>query len=103
MLNVTGNQDLCYYNFKCARRLGVLSSFNSVYSNIGYVMLGLLFLALAYRRSKNVAAYLSLLITLHVTLHCICFFLSFRNRYHVKRMEKDRRCDEVEIETIKSN
>ena len=47
---MTGNQDLCYYNFKCARRLGVLSSFNSLYSNIGYVMLGLLFLILVYRR-----------------------------------------------------
>ena len=50
VLNVTGNQDLCYYNFKCARRLGVLSSFNTVYSNIGYVMLGALFLILVYRR-----------------------------------------------------
>ena len=50
VLNVTGNQDLCYYNFKCARRLGVLSSFNSFYSNIGYAMLGILFLALTYRK-----------------------------------------------------
>ena len=47
---MTGNQDICYYNFYCSHPLGVLSSFNNVFSNIGYIMLGLLFLGLVLRR-----------------------------------------------------
>ncbi|OWF47673.1 SID1 transmembrane family member 1-like [Mizuhopecten yessoensis] len=50
VLHVTGDQDICYYNFDCSRPLGVLSAFNNVFSNIGYVMLGLLFLLLVWRR-----------------------------------------------------
>ncbi|XP_066991155.2 SID1 transmembrane family member 1 [Anabrus simplex] len=50
VLNQTGNQDLCYYNFLCAHPLGLLSDFNHVFSNIGYVLLGLLFICLTYRR-----------------------------------------------------
>jgi hypothetical protein len=50
VLNQTGNQDLCYYNFLCAHPLGLLSDFNHVFSNIGYIMLGLLFIILTYRR-----------------------------------------------------
>ncbi|XP_037072022.1 SID1 transmembrane family member 1-like isoform X1 [Pollicipes pollicipes] len=50
VLNVTGDQDICYYNFLCAHPLGVLSDFNHVYSNVGYVLLGLLFIGLTKRR-----------------------------------------------------
>ncbi|KAL5020152.1 hypothetical protein ScPMuIL_003044 [Solemya velum] len=50
VLHMTGDQDMCYYNFDCSRPLGVLSSFNNVFSNIGYVLLGILFLILVYRR-----------------------------------------------------
>ncbi|TPP62079.1 SID1 transmembrane family member 1 [Fasciola gigantica] len=46
----TGNEDLCYYNFECARPLGIFTAFNNIISNVGYVMLGLLFLALTARR-----------------------------------------------------
>ncbi|XP_063219057.1 SID1 transmembrane family member 1-like [Bacillus rossius redtenbacheri] len=49
VLNQTGNQDLCYYNFLCSHPLGLLSDFNHVFSNIGYFCLGLLFIALTYR------------------------------------------------------
>ncbi|KAL4711290.1 hypothetical protein ACJJTC_019131 [Scirpophaga incertulas] len=45
MVFSTGNQDLCYYNFLCAHPLGYLSDFGHVYSNIGYVVLGLVFMA----------------------------------------------------------
>ncbi|KAJ0182911.1 hypothetical protein K1T71_000887 [Dendrolimus kikuchii] len=45
MVFQTGNQDLCYYNFLCAHPLGFLSDFNHVYSNVGYVTLGLVFMA----------------------------------------------------------
>ncbi|XP_076310308.1 SID1 transmembrane family member 1-like isoform X2 [Tachypleus tridentatus] len=50
VLNVTGNEDICYYNFLCAHPVGVFSDFNHVYSNLGYIMLGLLFLGLVRRR-----------------------------------------------------
>ncbi|KAK2831132.1 hypothetical protein Q7C36_016218 [Tachysurus vachellii] len=30
VVNVTGNQDICYYNFLCAHPLGALSSFNNI-------------------------------------------------------------------------
>ncbi|GBN48879.1 SID1 transmembrane family member 1, partial [Araneus ventricosus] len=49
IVNMTGNQDLCYYNFLCSHQVGVFSDFNHVYSNIGYVMLGILFLLLVGR------------------------------------------------------
>lgn len=52
VLNQTGNQDLCYYNFLCAHPLGALSDFNHVFSNLGYVLLGLLFIILTYRRDR---------------------------------------------------
>ncbi|OCT93603.1 hypothetical protein XELAEV_18011277mg [Xenopus laevis] len=50
VLNVTGNQDICYYNFLCAHPLGVLSAFNNVMSNMGHVLLGFLFLLIVLRR-----------------------------------------------------
>ncbi|CAH1264014.1 SIDT1 [Branchiostoma lanceolatum] len=50
MLNTTGNEDICYYNFFCAQPAGDLTAFNNVYSNIGYIMLGVLILILVYRR-----------------------------------------------------
>ncbi|XP_073965553.1 SID1 transmembrane family member 1-like [Choristoneura fumiferana] len=45
MVFQTGDQDLCYYNFLCAHPLWSLSDFNHVYSNVGYVLLGLAFMA----------------------------------------------------------
>ncbi|XP_040902256.1 SID1 transmembrane family member 2 isoform X4 [Toxotes jaculatrix] len=50
VVNVTGNQDICYYNFLCAHPLGALSAFNNILSNVGYVMLGLLFLLIVLKR-----------------------------------------------------
>ncbi|XP_063898743.1 SID1 transmembrane family member 1 [Helicoverpa armigera] len=53
LLNQSGNQDLCYFNFLCAHPLLVLSDFNHVYSNLGYVLLGLLFLMQVWRRHNT--------------------------------------------------
>ncbi|XP_069356941.1 SID1 transmembrane family member 1-like isoform X2 [Maniola hyperantus] len=53
LLNQSGNQDLCYFNFLCAHPLAALSDFNHVYSNIGYVLLGALFLAQVWRRHQQ--------------------------------------------------
>lgn len=44
VFDFSGNQDQCFYNFKCAHPLGVLAAFNNVWSNIGYILLGFLFL-----------------------------------------------------------
>ncbi|CAH1796745.1 unnamed protein product [Owenia fusiformis] len=53
VLHVTGDEDICYYNFLCAHPLGVFSAFNNVFSNIGYIMLGLLFLGLVWNRERT--------------------------------------------------
>uniref|UniRef100_A0A672V8K9 SID1 transmembrane family member 2 n=1 Tax=Strigops habroptila TaxID=2489341 RepID=A0A672V8K9_STRHB len=54
VVNVTGNQDICYYNFLCAHPLGNLRwRFNNILSNLGYVLLGLLFLLIILQREIN--------------------------------------------------
>lgn len=52
VLHVTGNQDICYYNFLCSHPFNVFSDFNHVFSNVGYVLLGILFLGLVWRRDR---------------------------------------------------
>uniref|UniRef100_A0A3B4A5G9 SID1 transmembrane family, member 2 n=1 Tax=Periophthalmus magnuspinnatus TaxID=409849 RepID=A0A3B4A5G9_9GOBI len=49
--NVTGKQDICYYNFLCAYPLLGLSSFNNILSNLGYGLLGFLFLCIVFKRA----------------------------------------------------
>ena len=48
---LAGDNDLehGWFNYKCAYRLGVFRAFNNVISNIGYVLLGLVFWLIAYR------------------------------------------------------
>lgn len=53
VLNASGDEDICYYNFFCAHPLGVLSAFNNVWSNVGYIMLGFLFFLLVMRRDRQ--------------------------------------------------
>lgn len=53
VVNRTGDQDMCYYNFLCANPAFGLSDFNHVVSNVGYVFMGILFLgAVFYRHVK---------------------------------------------------
>ena len=52
VLNQTGNEDLCYYNFLCAHPWGLLSDFNHVFSNLGYAMLGGLFMMIVWRKES---------------------------------------------------
>lgn len=40
----TGNEDICYFNFKCLHSLWGFPAFNHVFSNIGYVAMGLVFM-----------------------------------------------------------
>ena len=49
----TGDYDLCYYNYLCARPLGYLMDFNHIYSNIGYVIFGLFFIAFVRLRQTS--------------------------------------------------
>ena len=49
----TGNQDLCYFNLQCTKPLGRLKDFGSTFSNLGYVVLGLLFISLARLKSSR--------------------------------------------------
>ena len=52
----TGNEDLCFYNFSCANRLGVLSDFNHIISNAGYIILGIFgkFLPMGPLNERNI-------------------------------------------------
>ena len=49
----SGNQDLCYYNFWCAKPYSVFSSFNNVFSNIAYILLGILYFLIVYTKNVN--------------------------------------------------
>ena len=46
ILYSAGDNDLCYFNFKCAHTLGHVISFNNIWSNIAYLILGMLFIVL---------------------------------------------------------
>ena len=45
-LTTSRNQDLCYYNFRCERRVDSIRAFNNILSNGAYVTYGMLFLIL---------------------------------------------------------
>ncbi|XP_050526064.1 SID1 transmembrane family member 1-like isoform X2 [Daktulosphaira vitifoliae] len=57
VLNQNGNQDLCYYNFLCSHSLILgpwkFSDFNHIFSNIGYVFFGLLFILITFKREYS--------------------------------------------------
>ncbi|XP_059049618.1 SID1 transmembrane family member 1-like [Achroia grisella] len=52
-MNQSGMLDVCYYNFLCAHPAGDLNDFNHVFSNIGYLLLGALFILQLYRRKQR--------------------------------------------------
>ena len=49
-----GDLDFCFYNARCAFHLGQLYAFNNVWSNIGFVLLGVLFMLIVAVRYKAV-------------------------------------------------
>lgn len=52
-LEISGNQDLCYFNDRCSWPVDLLRSFNSIWSNIGYVILGFLLFIVVLRAKNN--------------------------------------------------
>ncbi|CAG9856719.1 unnamed protein product [Phyllotreta striolata] len=52
IVNKTGDEDMCYYNFLCAHPLLGFSDFNHIYSNLGYVIFGILFICVVVDRHR---------------------------------------------------
>ena len=46
LLYRNGDNDLCYFNFKCSHTLGEAVSFNNIWSNVAYLVLGVAFILL---------------------------------------------------------
>ena len=46
----TGNLDTCYYNYLCQYPYGAINDYGHVFSNVGYVALGLLFILIVKLR-----------------------------------------------------
>jgi len=59
VLYSTGDYDLCYYNYRCARPLGYVMDFNHIYSNTGYVLFGLFFILFVKIRQSSLGTKLS--------------------------------------------
>ena len=51
--DTTGNQDLCFLNHGCTKPLGQLKDFGSTFSNLGYIVLGLLFISIVRMKRKR--------------------------------------------------
>ncbi|CAB3400747.1 unnamed protein product [Caenorhabditis bovis] len=49
-VRLSGDMDLCWYNFRCARPFLGFIAFNNIISNIGYILLGLLLIVLNKQR-----------------------------------------------------
>ena len=48
-----GDLDFCYFNSRCAPHIGNLYAFNNVWSNSGFVLLGVLFMLIVTARYRN--------------------------------------------------
>jgi hypothetical protein len=53
LLFKNGNEDLCYFNFQCARPLWGFVAFNNIASNAGYIILGLVFIGIVRSRKPS--------------------------------------------------
>ena len=48
-----GSRDLCYHNFRCSRPFYVFSDFNHIISNMSFVIFGVAFMVLVWRKSRK--------------------------------------------------
>ena len=49
----TGNNDICYYNTLCQKPLGPFLDFNHFFSNLGYVVFGVIFICIVYFKHQR--------------------------------------------------
>ena len=54
-LNESGNEDSCYFNFLCMVKSGPFAAFNNIFSNVGYILLGIMFIIVVKKRSYSYA------------------------------------------------
>ena len=52
-LTKTGNEDSCYFNFLCMIRSGPFAAFNNIFSNVGYILLGVMFIFVVKKRAYS--------------------------------------------------
>jgi len=50
-LNRTGSDEACFFNYGCARPWWIFDSFNHIYSNVGYIWFGVVFICLVKIKS----------------------------------------------------
>ncbi|XP_017769438.1 PREDICTED: SID1 transmembrane family member 1-like [Nicrophorus vespilloides] len=55
-VDVSGNLDMCYHNFYCSHPF-YFTDFNHIFSNVGYVIFGILFIAVTFFRSRKTRNY----------------------------------------------
>ncbi|PRP72989.1 hypothetical protein PROFUN_14652 [Planoprotostelium fungivorum] len=86
----SGNQDVCYFNFKCAQKVAGMFAFNNILSNILYILLGIGFNVMIVIDSKRKAKNETLGVGLHNDMslyYCLgwCLMLEgfFSGLYHV--------------------
>jgi len=49
----SGDMERCYLNFGCARPWGIFPDFNHTISNLGYIIYGIVFIAIVYYKSRD--------------------------------------------------
>ena len=54
-LTKSGNEDSCYFNFLCMIKTGPFAAFNNIFSNIGYILLGIMFIIIVKKRAYSYA------------------------------------------------
>ncbi|RNA32255.1 SID1 transmembrane family member 2 isoform X3, partial [Brachionus plicatilis] len=52
-LTKSGNEDSCFFNFLCMVKSGPFAAFNNIFSNVGYILLGIMFIIVVKKRSYS--------------------------------------------------
>lgn len=52
-LTKSGNEDSCYFNFLCMVKSGPFAAFNNIFSNVGYILLGIMFIIIVKKRAYS--------------------------------------------------
>ena len=50
LMKTSGNNDLCYYNFLCSIHTNTFLDFNHIFSNVGYIVFGIVFIIIVRLR-----------------------------------------------------